>query len=70
MNDSVTKNRLSEEQILKIVRKAFGEETGVYKCTELDDGFCNAAYRVELLDGRECVLKVAPGKDILMIDCC
>lgn len=69
MNDSVTKNRLREEQILEIAKKAFGKGTGIYKCTELEDGFCNAAYRIELLDGRECVLKVAPGKDVVMMSC-
>ena len=38
MNDSVTKNRLREEQILEIVKRAFGKGTGIYKCTELEDG--------------------------------
>lgn len=69
MKYNITKNRLEKQQILKIVKSAFGKETEVDQCTELLDGFCNAAYRIRITDDREVVLKVAPKKEVTMMSC-
>ncbi len=69
MNYNVTKNRLEKQQIIEIVKNAFGKETEVDNCTELTDGFCNTAYRIGTSDGRKAVLKVAPRKEITMMSC-
>ena len=52
-----TKIKLNQVQLLKIVENAFGEDQLVC-ATELTEGFCNTAYRLELVSGRTVVLKV------------
>lgn len=58
---SVTKNRVSEECIRKMVQRAFGDER-VMRTEELTEGFFNAAYRIDL-EGRSVVLKIAPPQE-------
>jgi aminoglycoside phosphotransferase (APT) family kinase protein len=57
--DSLTKRKVSADEIQALAAKAFpGAE--VRAAQELTDGWFNAVYVVELADGRETVLKVAP----------
>ena len=69
MNQSVTKNRLTGEQIQKITEKIFDTGNCLANYEELTDGFCNTAYRLTLSDGKRAVLKVAPKKGITMMSC-
>lgn len=69
MNHNVTKNRLDRQQILEIVKSEFGEKAEIDQCIELLDGFCNSAYRIQISNGSEVVLKVAPKKEITMMSC-
>lgn len=69
MNYNVTKNKLEEPQIQEIVKIALGKDIGIESWTELPDGFCNAAYRIMMTDGRRAVLKVAPKKGVTMMSC-
>ena len=59
MRDSLTKRRVSEDELARLVARAFGD-VGVTAWRELAGGTYNAAYAVTLGDGRELVLKVAP----------
>lgn len=55
----VTKNFQSREAIEKIIGDAFPEkEMTAY--TELSEGLCNIAYRIEFNDGSKSILKIAP----------
>ena len=55
----VTKNIQSRETIEKIIGNAFpGKKITVY--TELSEGLCNIAYRIEFSDGSKSILKIAP----------
>ncbi len=60
--ESLTKARVSEADIRAMCLKGFGLDLKAYK--ELNDGFYNISYLVELTDGREMVLKVAPPGDV------
>ncbi|MDQ7905303.1 aminoglycoside phosphotransferase family protein [Phytohabitans sp. ZYX-F-186] len=60
MRDSVTKRRVSEAELARLVSSAFGPSASVAGWRELAGGTYNAAYAVTLDDGRELVLKVAP----------
>nr|AEM44252.1 hypothetical protein [uncultured bacterium] len=60
MRDSITKRRVSEDELTRLVLRAFGRSAGVTAWRELEGGTYNAAYAVTLGDGRELVLKVAP----------
>ena len=64
--ESKTKNKKTREQVARMVERAFGgatlaaDEDGV---SELKEGWFNAAYNVQLSDGREVILKIAPPGD-------
>lgn len=47
-----------------IVAEAFGAGCGLAGFAELTEGYFNAAYLLELDDGRRCVLKAAPPDDV------
>ncbi|WP_051450692.1 phosphotransferase family protein [Actinospica robiniae] len=61
MPDSLTKRRVDEATVAVLLREAFGPGAAIARCTELNDGFFNAAYRILLEDGRDVVLKISPG---------
>ncbi len=64
--ESKTKNRKTQEQVARMVGKAFGGitlATGEDAVCELKEGWFNAAYNVRLSDGREVIVKIAPLKD-------
>lgn len=58
--DSLTKRRVTENELGRLVRRGFGAQMQVARWHELTDGTYNAAYAVTLSDDREFVLKVAP----------
>ena len=60
--DSITKQKLTEQQIEKMTEKAFYEDLKEYK--ELWEGFFNSAYLVTTESGREAVLKAAPPAEV------
>jgi aminoglycoside phosphotransferase (APT) family kinase protein len=64
VRDSLTKRRVSEDELTRLVSRAFGGDADVTAWRELEGGTYNAAYAVtlgpEARDGRELVLKVAP----------
>lgn len=45
--ESKTKAQLTREQIIKLVKANFGEDTAVLDIAELADGMCNAAYVID-----------------------
>ncbi|WP_336788015.1 phosphotransferase family protein [Paenibacillus sp. MMO-177] len=60
--ESITKYKLPRETIEAMTRKAF-PGLSADRIVELKEGFFNAAYGVDLSDGRQTVLKVAPPPD-------
>lgn len=71
--ESKTKNPKTRSQITAMVAKAFGGVTladADAALCELKEGWFNAAYSVQLADGREVVLKIAPqqGADVLQYE--
>lgn len=60
--ESMTKMRLSPEQLDSIVKQACGAGIAAFK--ELTDGWANAAYDIVMDDGRTAILKVAPPGDM------
>ena len=63
--DSITKQKLTEQQIEKMTEKAFYEDLKEYK--ELWEGFFNSAYLVTTESGREAVLKAAPPAEVKLL---
>lgn len=64
--ESTTKNRKTREQIARMVARTFGGTTlaaSEYAVRELKEGWFNAVYNVQLSDGREVILKIAPPRD-------
>ena len=59
--ESATKNKQSDDEILKMVQKAFGDDitSEVITIKELTEGFFNVAYEIVLPDKRV-ILKIAP----------
>ena len=64
--ESRTKNKKSREEIKQLVERAFPGLTiaeGEAGCRELTEGYFNAAYCIQLSDGRNTVLKIAPSQE-------
>lgn len=57
--ESLSKRNVTEDELATLAAAAF-PDVEVRQATELTDGWFNAVYDVELADGRETVLKVAP----------
>lgn len=55
--DSLTKKKLTAEEIERIAQVVFGRGCKTYE--ELSEGWANSAYLLQLEDGREAILKVA-----------
>ena len=60
MADSISKTRIGTADASRIVAAAFHGDASLAAITELTDGWFNAAYRLDLSDGRTVVLKIAP----------
>ncbi|MBN2046632.1 MAG: aminoglycoside phosphotransferase family protein [Anaerolineaceae bacterium] len=57
---SATKNQLTHHQILTLARHHFGSSVELNHIQELTEGWFNTGYLLEMRDGSESVLKVAP----------
>ncbi len=71
--ESKTKNRKTRDQIESMAKRAFnslGLAAGEGAVTELKLGWFNAAYNVQLADGREVILKIAPppGAEVMLYE--
>lgn len=64
---SITKRQLTTEQISELVRHGLGPRVDVASCKEFPDGAFSAVYGLQLTDGREVVLKVAPPSTIRLM---
>ncbi len=62
---SKTKTYLDFNKLNEITQNAFNE--GLKDFSELTDGWFNSAYKIETQKGRRAVLKIAPPKDILVM---
>jgi hypothetical protein len=67
MTASLTKHPLSSAELTTLVRQAFGPEAAVAEWSELTDGSYNTAMAVNLADGRDLVLKVAPAPNLRLL---
>jgi len=61
--ESLTKNKQDVQVIARMVEKFFAPITMI-SCKELTEGFFNVAYEIQLSDGQEVILKIAPKKDM------
>lgn len=59
---SITKTNISKENIVSIVKKAFGEDTVISKIKEIKEGFFNTAYGLIIQDNHKIILKISPPK--------
>lgn len=66
---SITKNKQSMNTIKAMAERAFGKNVTIVSCEELPEGFCNAAYRISLSDGRETILKISPDAVVRLMSC-
>jgi Ser/Thr protein kinase RdoA (MazF antagonist) len=64
---SITKRRLTTDQIAAFVRHGLGPRAEVADCLEYTDGTFSAVHAVTLTDGRELVLKVAPSPSVRLM---
>lgn len=64
---STSKRIVSIDTARRIVAAAFGPSSAIKSYRELRDGYFNAAYRIDLSDGRCAVLKVAPPPDVTVL---
>jgi aminoglycoside phosphotransferase (APT) family kinase protein len=65
--ESLTKSKLTYEQITVMTKQAFGNDTKPEIITELTDGCFNTAYMLTLTNGLKTVLKVSPPKDVVVM---
>lgn len=65
--DSLSKTPLSAPDAQRIVLQQFGSARKISSFEELKEGFFNAAYRFELQDGLEFVLKIAPPPQVRIL---
>jgi aminoglycoside phosphotransferase (APT) family kinase protein len=64
---SLSKTPISRQLAEQIVARTFGSRTSISSYRELKDGFFNSAYFLELNDGTQCVLKIAPHPSIRVL---
>jgi len=67
--DSVTKTKLTKNQMARIVATALGSDMAIVAVTELTAGWYNTVYDLQLSDGRQIALKVAPSPEIQPMRC-
>jgi aminoglycoside phosphotransferase (APT) family kinase protein len=58
--ESISKTQITREQAEAIVALAFGNHVLLQRFEECDEGWFNAVHRLELDDGSQCILKIAP----------
>ncbi len=65
--EALSKTPITLETAQTLVAAHYGAQATIHQYTELTDGMYNAAYLIELLDGRNSVLKVAPSDHIRVL---
>lgn len=65
--NSITKTKLTKDQIERLVGQAFGEAKNIISIEEFNDGWFNSIYTISFEDGGEVVLKVSPTSDIKVL---
>lgn len=65
--DSVTKAKVTENQIRQLVQNTFGNQHSSYQIEELKDGYFNLAYLITFQDAFKTVLKIAPSPSIQLM---
>ena len=66
----ITKNHLCSEQLHRITELAFGKENTLEAFREMQGGYCNAVYQLEMKDRlQRVILKVAPSADVRLMSC-
>ncbi|MFI6763385.1 phosphotransferase family protein [Micromonospora sp. NPDC050417] len=58
--ESLTKLRVTETELDALVRRGFGPDARIAQWRELTEGHYNVAYAIQLADGADLVLKIAP----------
>jgi aminoglycoside phosphotransferase (APT) family kinase protein len=58
--ESISKTPVGRDTAAAVVADAFGPTVGLTGFTECTEGWFNAVHRLDLSDGRSCILKVAP----------
>lgn len=58
--ESLTKNKKTDKEIVELLKKSQCLDGKVVEIEELTKGSFNAVYRVQLSNGNQCVLKIAP----------
>ncbi|MDG4786475.1 phosphotransferase [Micromonospora sp. WMMD1102] len=66
-SQSSTRRHVTESELRALVRRGFGDRTGVTDWRELTGGTYNAAYAVTLGENTELVLKVAPPPELELL---
>jgi len=64
---SLSKTSVSPETAQELIACHFGADARLRSLDELADGFFNAAYKLTLADGTQCVLKVAPPASVRVL---
>ncbi|WP_239711587.1 aminoglycoside phosphotransferase family protein [Paenibacillus sp. 19GGS1-52] len=62
--ESLTKSKITVEQQDHMVSTAFGSQVTIVQRMELTGGYFNAAYDLQLSNGRGVILKIAPAAEI------
>jgi fructosamine-3-kinase len=65
--ESLTKRRIDEGTLRVLVAEAFGPDAVMAGFQELREGYFNAAFRIQLADGRDVVLKVSPPSNAALL---
>lgn len=65
--DSITKTKLSNEQIKQVCNADFGKNLEILSIEELSDGYFNTTYLVTFKDQFKTILKVAPNKNVKLM---
>lgn len=70
VTESITKNRQSSHTLRAMIERAYG--TGQVPAAEgfaqeITHGWFNVAYRIQLRDGQQVVLKIAPPSDVVVL---
>lgn len=59
--ESATKNKKNFQQLSKMVLQTLS--VNLLEAEELTEGYCNAAYKLRLADGRAAIIKIAPSSE-------
>jgi aminoglycoside phosphotransferase (APT) family kinase protein len=65
--ESLTKRRIDEGMLRVLVAEAFGPDAVMAGFQELREGYFNAAFRIQLADGRDTVLKASPPSNAALL---